>query len=85
VLERRDVAEVMAAHPFLQVAAQRAAQDDDHEPGTAAAALGAIVLGGGYFAPALNQAVGLPESDQAVYRRLASAVAAMEIYHAPNR
>jgi len=84
VLERRDISEVMSGHPFLQLAAQRAAQNDDHDPGTAAAALGIVVLGGGYFAPALNQAAGLPASDQAVYRRLMISVAAIENHHAQN-
>jgi AcrR family transcriptional regulator len=78
VLERRDITEVMTGHPFLQVAAQRATQIDDPDPATAAAALGIVVLGGGYFAPALNQAAGLPANDQAIYQRLMSAIAALE-------
>ena len=84
VLERRDVTEVMAGHPLLQVVAQRAANSDDPDPGTAAAALGIVALGGGYFAPALNQAVGLPPGDQAVYSRLMIAIAALENHHGPN-
>jgi len=78
VLERRDITEVMAEHPFLQVVAQHAAHAGDPDPRTTAAAVGAVVMGGGQFAPAINHAAGLASGDQAVYSRLLTAVGAME-------
>lgn len=84
VLERRDLTQVMTGHPFLQVAAQRAAQAGDPNPRTTAAALGAVVMGGGQFAPALNHAAGLASNDHAIYDRLLTAVAAMEPTRAAN-
>jgi AcrR family transcriptional regulator len=85
VLERRDVTEVMAGHPFLQVAAQRANRIEDPEPATAGAALGVVVLGGGYLAPVLNQAAGRPEDDRAIYRRLMTGITAIEVNRVPER
>ena len=85
VLERRDITQVMTGHPFLEVAAQRAAQAGDPNPRTTAAAVGAVVMGGGQFAPAINHAAGLAPGDQAVYSRLLAAVEAMEPSNAADR
>ncbi|MGI9609208.1 MAG: TetR/AcrR family transcriptional regulator, partial [Acidimicrobiia bacterium] len=73
VLERRDLTQIMAGHPFLQVVAQQAARANDKDPKAAAAALGIVVLGGGLLAPALNVAAGKQADDNAVYERLMEA------------
>jgi AcrR family transcriptional regulator len=74
ILEGRDVTEVMSGHPFLQVLGRQAESAGDRDPMSAAAAIGIITIGGGVFAPAINQAVGNQPGDEAVYARLEHAV-----------
>ena len=74
LLERRDIAEVMTGHPFLQVLGQSAVSLDDVDPKTAAAAIGVITIGGGLFGPPINLAAGNQPDDEAVYERLLLAV-----------
>lgn len=76
ILERQDVSAVMARHPFLQQAAQTAIGAGDTDPGTAATALGAIVLGNGFFGPTLTKATQGQPNSQEVTKRLTRAAAA---------
>ena len=78
VLEGFEVTELMSGHPFLQIIAHKAQSAGDPDPGSAAAAIGIITIGGGLFAPPINLAAGREPGDAAVYERLIRAAEAIQ-------
>jgi len=79
ILEQQDVSAVMARHPLLERAVRHAHQDGDPDPVVAATALGAILLGGGFFAPAITDAArGEPDSPE-LKNRLTRAAEATQL------
>ena len=69
ILEQQDVSAVMSRHPLLERVIRQAHQDGDPDPTAAATALGTVLLGGGFFAPAIaNAARGQPNSPELTNR-----------------
>ena len=84
ILEQQDVSAVMTRHPLLESVVRKAHQDGDPDPIAAATALGVILLGGGFFAPAItNAARGQPNSPE-LTNRLARAARATDFRSTPR-
>lgn len=79
ILEQQDVSAVMTQHPLLDSAIRQANEAGDPDPIAAATALGAILLGGGFFGPAItNAAQGQPNSPE-LRNRLTRAAGATQL------
>jgi AcrR family transcriptional regulator len=84
LLEGGDATEIMSGHPFLQILGQQSAFVGDADPKSAAAAIAIVTIGGGLYAPAINQAAGNPPDDETVYERLIGAAGAIPVPSSPS-
>ncbi len=77
ILEQQDVTALMSRHPFMSSAIQQASKSGDPDPFAAATTLSTIVLGNGFFGPAIAQVAGRQPSDE-VTNRMTRAIAATQ-------